>query len=179
MIANGVGEKKIDSRLKKRAIDSDATTKEAYDNLVAELEREGLGSLDQEVQDEILKNAEAYVSSTNLRQLSRDSYKEEYDWITEAQHSKQNLGISTAEYLMLKEEYGSKTLGTENIKKAHADGVIDTETYLEYNKMYNSTKSDKGGASKKEKLEQKLLSSGLTKEEINYIWFDVFGYKKW
>lgn len=128
--------------------------KNDYDNL-------GFNKLSEESKNALLSAAYSFVEKSALVEASDGviaevgegddkkkvlrvngvDYDIDYpDWITEAESSEENLNISTAEFLMLKDKYSVKTMTSEKAYEA-VDAGVDIETYLEFKDTIDDYKS--------------------------------------
>jgi len=211
MLNNGIPASKIESGLKSRAKKDAPATEEPeeeeddkydiddlspksyieytevkenlYNEITSDFKAHGFENWDEETKDSLISAALDYVESVALQDASGGMYEEDTKWIGYAQDAEEDLGITIARYLELREEYGTSALSSEKLYEA-ADAGIDVEMFLQVKEDTNDLHADKDedgksiAGSKKEKVIDYLNSvPGMTEED--YIWFmtEVFRYK--
>ena len=70
-----------------------------------------------------------YSYADALSKAAVSDYRPE-DWVTEAGAAQRTLGLSTADYLVLRERYGAALSG-DKVREAYRQGM-EAEEYLEY-----------------------------------------------
>ena len=132
------------------------------DDIISEFERNGFNSLDKETANKLLSAAYKYAEETALEKASGYAYDSDTKWVNQAQDADE-IGLSPAEYIMLKEEYSATSLAAENTYKAYNDAGIPVDRYLEIKGELNDIKPDyKNGkevkGSRRDKVENYLNS---------------------
>ena len=97
------------------------------------------------------------------------------DWVTEAGTAGSSLGLSTADYLVLRERYGAALSG-DKVREAYRQGM-EAEEYLEYAagaKGYNE--DEKGNLTIAENAKA-ITQSGLSKGNQEIAW--ALAYPEW
>lgn len=186
-------EKKEDDKFKVEDLDGagyaeySSIKQDILNQLISDFKARGFGDLDEETANDILSAAYAYSESIALQEASDGAYKEETQWINLAETSLEDLGISIAEYIELKEEYGDSSLRAKGTYKA-AEMGIDLDKYLEASEFKYDAKADyytdsngnpvldKNGNkktipySKQNKVKAYMNGMDLTEEEYEMIW---------
>ena len=101
-----------------------------------------------------------------------------YDWMENAKNAKNDLGISTADYIALYEKYGSALSGNsyENVKEAVRNG-LSVEEYMAYKDSVSGITADKDpngntiSGSKKEKVISAINSMDLSPSEKDWLYY--------
>lgn len=86
---------------------------EALEEIIGEFQTNAFSEYDEETQNKLIDAAYTYANSVALQEASDGAYKEETKWIGYAQDSEYDLGISTAEYIELREKYGDSVMRGE------------------------------------------------------------------
>lgn len=116
--------------------------------------------------------------------ITVDGVKHPFDmpkWMGLATTADEDLGLSVAEYIALKEEYSAATMASDRVYEAY-DAGLDVEMYLEFNDATKDFKADKDengkaiSGSKKEKILDYMDTMGLSDEEYEAL-LEVMGYK--
>lgn len=148
----------------------------------------GIKKYSDKEENSILNAAYSYSEQIALQKASKGKYKIESDWIESAKNSKKDLGLSTAEYIILMNEYSSKTISSEGIRDAYDEGV-DPELYLKFKEIANDTESeyeiDSDGdkivvESRKEKIVDTLYDMGIDEDydfDVYWALMEAAGYK--
>lgn len=155
---------------------------EALEEIIGEFQTNAFSEYDEETQNKLIDAAYTYANSVALQEASDGAYKEETKWIGYAQDSEYDLGISTAEYIELREKYGDSVMRGEKIRTA-VDNGIDIDLFLTVDDKFDNTDAkDANGKTvsglKKERMVNYLNSLGLTSEEWDFFYHEVFGYKR-
>ena len=143
------------------------------EDIIDDFQRRGFGSLDKETANSLLNAAYSFAADTALEEASGGSFESDTKWINAAQESDE-LGLSVAEFIMLKEEYSSSALTAEGVYEAYEHGV-PVEVYLEARDGMKDIVADRDAngnsisGSKKAKIIDYLNSLGLTYEQYLYL----------
>lgn len=186
-------EKKEDDKFKVEDLDGagyaeySSIKQDILNQLISDFKANGFGDLDEETANNILSAAYTYSESIALQEASDGAYKEDTKWINLAETSVEDLGISIAEYIELKEEYGDSSLRAKGTYRA-AEMGIDLDKYLEASEFKYDAKADyytdsngnpvldKNGNkktipySKQNKVKAYMNGMDLTEEEYEMIW---------
>ena len=111
------------------------------DSIINDFHVNGFGSLDAETANSLLGAAYSFAAETALEHASGGEYDSDTKWINLAQDAQKDLGISPAEYIMLKEEYSASSLAADNVYAAASHG-IPVDFYLETRKGMQQFKGD-------------------------------------
>ena len=104
---------------------------------------------------------------------SGGQYKTDTKWIDSAQDA-DDIGLTVAEYIMLKEQYSDTALRADGVYDAY-DAGIPVDVYLEAHDAMGDIKADKDAngnsisGSRKEKIIDYLNALGLTYEQYLYL----------
>ena len=186
-------EKKEDDKFKVEDLDGagyveySSIKQDILNQLISDFKTRGFGDLDEETANDILSAAYTYSESVALQKASDGAYEEDTKWINLAETSLEDLGISIAEYIELKEEYGDSSLRAKGTYRA-AEMGIDLDKYLEASEFKYDAKADyytdsngnpvldKNGNkktipySKQNKVKAYMNGMDLTEEEYEMIW---------
>ena len=153
----------------------------ALEEIISDFQSDGFDQLDEETQNALMEAAYTYANSIALQEASDGKYVEETKWIEQAATAPEDLGLSTAEYIMFKDEYGTSI--THEKFKAAMDAGMDAREYLEvYEKFGDTDAKDANGNTvsglKKQRMSDYLNSRpDISEEEYYYFMREVFGYK--
>lgn len=154
------------------------------DEIVSDFKSHGFEDWDDETAQALIGAAYTYANSVALQEASGGLYEEKTKWIGNAQDAEYDLGLTIAEYLELREEYGSDALTSEDFQTARDRGM-DAEMYLDIKRDTKDIDAkDENGESvsglKKERVREYLLSvPGLSTEDYHWFMQEVFNYKKY
>jgi hypothetical protein len=128
-------------------------------------------SYDEETQNALIDAAYAYSESVALEKASGGRYEETAKWITDAES--REAGMSIADWIIAKKAQSAYT--------AWENG-IDVDLFLQVKEEYSNTDAkDANGKTvsglKKQRMVEYLNSLGLTSEEWDFFYHEVFGYK--
>lgn len=152
---------------------------EMINGIIEDFKRMGYGDLDEETASELLGAAWKLAEETALENASGGKYQSDTKWIDKAQNA-DDLGLTTAEYIMLMVEYSAQSIGADGVYDAYSAG-IDVSQYLEVRDNTKDLKADKDEdgnpipGSKKEKVTEYLDTIDLTDEEYE-AYLELFGY---
>lgn len=167
----------IDNLTPEQYVDYSHQHSETVNDIIEEFNRRGFGSLDDETANKLLSAAYSYSEKTALEDASNGQYQVDVDWINNAKSG--DLGLSIAEYIMFKEEYGSSALASDGILEAY-EGGVEPEIYLEFNDKASELKADADengepiSGSKKAKVIDLLLSMNLSDDESYQLYFSEY-----
>lgn len=132
---------------------------------------------------ELLNQCLDYSSQMAKRSFLGDDSVEK--WVLNASNAQKDLGISTAEYITLKQQYGTKYLSGEayeKTKEAVSNG-IPLETYLDYRDDTADITADKDkngktiDGSKKAKVLEAIDAMDLSRTEKDWLYY-LAGYSQ-
>lgn len=130
-------------------------------------------SMDAEGRNALEAAAWSYAKETALEDASGGQYKTDTKWIDSAQDA-DDIGLTVAEYIMLKEQYSDTALRSDGVYDAY-DAGIPVDVYLEAHDAMGDIKADKDAngnsisGSRKEKIIDYLNALGLTYEQYLYL----------
>ena len=143
------------------------------EQIMDEFQRHGFGSLDKETANSLLSAAYEYASETALESASGGTYDSETKWINLAQDA-DDLGLTAAEYIMLKQKYGARAIASDDAYEAYNVGM-DVDTFLLAKEGMDDIAADKDeegnsiSGSRKENIIDYLNTLGLTEEEYLFL----------
>lgn len=130
-------------------------------------------SMDAEGRNALEAAAWSYAKETALEDASGGKYQTDTKWIDSAQDA-DDIGLTVAEYIMLKEQYSDTALRSDGVYEAY-DAGIPVDVYLEAHDAMGDIKADKDAngksisGSRKEKIIDYLNALGLTYEQYLYL----------
>lgn len=130
-------------------------------------------SMDAEGRNALEAAAWSYAKETALEDASGGKYQTDTKWIDSAQDA-DDIGLTVAEYIMLKEQYSDTALRSDGVYDAY-DAGIPVDVYLEAHDAMGDIKADKDAngksisGSRKEKIIDYLNALGLTYEQYLYL----------
>ena len=87
-------------------------------------------------------------------------------WVEKASQAQRQLGISTDEYLLLKQEYGTQALTADKVYDAHGAGV-DAAEYLAFREKLSAYAGDN---TTQEEARYMLDQTGWTRQQKRAMW---------
>lgn len=130
----------------------------AYDLLESIIQTDAYGKLSDEEKAKVVNDIYEYANNVGKSAVS-DYYLD--GWYREAKNAKENLGISTQNFIVLRQKYGS-LLTSDKIKKAVKSG-INAETYLRYASKNKDTDNSEGIST--EETINAIERSGMTSSQ--------------
>ncbi|MGI6029625.1 MAG: hypothetical protein ACOX81_09515 [Candidatus Heteroscillospira sp.] len=151
---------------------------ESYKLITELVESKAYKKMDDKSKLKAIENA--YDMANQNAKAAISSYEPD-KWVVKAENA-DSLGLTTSEYLRLKNEYGAASIGAEGVYEVYEAGG-DIETYLRLRDAASDMKADKDedgksiSGSKKEKVLDYMDTMGLTDEEYE-IYREALGYSK-
>lgn len=112
-------------------------------------------------------------------QIAGKTIKHEYEqekWVVKAQNAQQELGLSTAEYLVFYNKYGGDVTNSDVIRNAYRAG-LDPMDYAEYQSKAQGYNADGKGGLTIGETATAIASSGLSQKQQETLW--LVNYPEW
>ena len=111
----------------------------------------------------VVEDAFDYANQTAKAEVSR---YEVDPWIAKANQAQQQLGVSTSEYLLLKEEYGTQALTADKVYDAY-DAGVDVGEYLAFREELSDYAGDNVSQAEARRM---LDQTGWTRQQKRAMW---------